>query len=168
MDQTSSVNCLSCKTPYQSNVFPSLSDKALFFTAFCFVASLSSNSVPTSIRGVPATCARDASEQYAFAKACHYVIGSPWSIFLPPPRSMTYTFHLHDMHLPLYAPPICSMYFSVMHQGKESLEHSRTNKGTHRVPTWYDAHLRPFISIAQSCVCPVTPGMDDSLLSAAE
>ena len=47
MALTSSLNCLSCRSPYQSihslNAFHSFSEKALFFTGFCFVASPSPN-----------------------------------------------------------------------------------------------------------------------------
>ena len=51
MTRTSSLNCLSCKIPYQSlhslNALPSFSQKALFLTEFCFLASRSPNSIPT-------------------------------------------------------------------------------------------------------------------------
>ena len=44
------VNYLSNRVPYQSldsqNVLPSLSEKAIFFTAFCYVASSSQSSAP--------------------------------------------------------------------------------------------------------------------------
>ena len=48
--RTSSVNCLSCRIPYQClhslNAWTPFSEKALFFTDFCFVSSPSPNSVP--------------------------------------------------------------------------------------------------------------------------
>ena len=50
MAKTSSLNCLSCRIPYQSlhalNAFPWFSERALLFSDFCFVASPSLNSVP--------------------------------------------------------------------------------------------------------------------------
>ena len=50
MAGTSSMNCLSCKIPYQClhslAAWTPFSEKALFFTDFCFVASPSQNSVP--------------------------------------------------------------------------------------------------------------------------
>ena len=51
MAETSWLNCLFCRIPYQSlhslNALPSFSEKALLFTSFCFVASPSPNSTPT-------------------------------------------------------------------------------------------------------------------------
>ena len=51
MAETSTLNCLSSRVPYQSlhslNALPSFSEKALLFTAFCFVASPSPNPAPT-------------------------------------------------------------------------------------------------------------------------
>ena len=50
MAQTSSLNGLSCKIPYQSlhslNALPPFCEEAFFFTDFCFVASPCPNSVP--------------------------------------------------------------------------------------------------------------------------
>ena len=45
---TSSLNCLSCGSPYQRLHSLNALKKALFFTDFCFVASPSPNSVPIS------------------------------------------------------------------------------------------------------------------------
>ena len=46
--ETSSLNCLFCRIPYQSphslNALPSFSEEALLFTDFCFVASPAPNS----------------------------------------------------------------------------------------------------------------------------
>ena len=47
------MNCLSCRIPYQRlhslNAWTPFSEKALFFTDFCFVASPSQNSVPMNL-----------------------------------------------------------------------------------------------------------------------
>ena len=52
MAGTSSANCLSCRVPYQRlhslNAWTPFSQKVLFFTDFCFVASPSQISVPAS------------------------------------------------------------------------------------------------------------------------
>ena len=49
MAETSSLNCLSCRIPYQRlhalNAWTPINEKALLFTDFCFVASPSQNSV---------------------------------------------------------------------------------------------------------------------------
>ena len=53
MAGTSSLNCLFCRIPYQRlhslNAWTPFSEKALFFTEFCFVASPSQNSVTTHV-----------------------------------------------------------------------------------------------------------------------
>ena len=50
MAETSSLNCLSCRSPYQHlhslNAWTPFSEKALLFTDFCFVASPSQTSGP--------------------------------------------------------------------------------------------------------------------------
>ena len=57
MARTSSLNCLSCGSPYQTphslSCFPPLHCKALFFTEKCFVSSPSQQSAPINMSSFP-------------------------------------------------------------------------------------------------------------------